>query len=151
MKLEFLRRLALLLIVSACSLPVAAQSLPTVELTINGHRITAEVAATLPTRTNGLMRRFSLLPDHGMLFVFDEPQPLAFWMKNTYIPLSIAFIGRDRRILNIEDMAPQTEMTHDSRGPAMYALEMKKGWFAQLGIGAGDRVEGLDKSPRATE
>jgi uncharacterized membrane protein (UPF0127 family) len=151
MKLNFLRPLALLLIASACSFPVAAQSLPTMELTINGHRITAEVAANLPSRTNGLMRRFSLLPDHGMLFVFDEPQPLAFWMKNTYIPLSIAFIGRDGRILNIEDMSPQTEMTHDSRGPAMYALEMKKGWFAQFGIGAGDRVEGIDKSPKARE
>jgi hypothetical protein len=149
MKAKFLRSLALLLTALACSLPVAAQSLPTVELTINGYRITAEVAATLPSRTNGLMRRFSLLPNHGMLFVFDEPQPLAFWMKNTYIPLSIAFIGFDGRILNIEDMAPQTEMTHVSRGPAMYALEMKKGWFAQLGIGIGDRVEGIDKPPKA--
>ena len=121
------------------------------ELTVNGHRVTAEVAATVPSRTIGLMRRFSLLPDHGMLFVFDEPQPLAFWMKNTYIPLSIAFIGRDGRILNIEDMAPQTEMTHDSRGPAMYALEMKKGWFTQFGIGAGDRVEGIDKLPKARQ
>ena len=72
-------------------------------------------------------------------------------MKNTYIPLSIAFIGADGRILNIEDMAPQTESTHHSRGPAMYALEMKKGWFAQFGIGAGDRVEGLAKVPKAKE
>lgn len=141
--------IAWLLIALAWSFPVDAQSLPTMELTINGHHVTAEVAATTASRTTGLMRRFSLRPDYGMLFVFDEPQPLAFWMKNTYIPLSIAFIAGDGRILNIEDMAPQTEMTHDSHGPAMYALEMKKGWFAQFGIKAGDRVDGLDKSPKA--
>ena len=143
--------ITLLLIALTWSFPVAAQSLPTTELTINGHRVTAEVAATAASRTTGLMRRFSLRPDYGMLFVFDEPQPLAFWMKNTYIPLSIAFIAGDGRILNIEDMAPQTEMTHDSHGPAMYALEMKKGWFAQFGIKAGDRVDGLDKSPKARD
>jgi len=146
-----LRRLGLLVVWLACATSVLAQPLPTMELTIKGHRVTAEIAATTPSRTVGLMRRFSLLPDHGMLFVFDAPQPLAFWMKNTYIPLSIAFIGADGRILNIEDMAPQTEMTHDSRGPAMYALEMKKGWFAQFGIAAGDRIDGLAKAPKATE
>lgn len=146
-----LRRVALLLVALTCVPPVLAQSLPTIELTINGHRLTAEVAATVAARTVGLMRRFSLRPDHGMLFVFDAPQPLAFWMKDTYVPLSIAFIGADGRILNIEDMAPQTERTHDSRGPALFALEMKKGWFAQLGIAAGDRVDGLAKAPKARE
>ncbi len=146
-----LRRVALLLVALACVPPVLAQSLPTIELTINGHRVTAEVAATVAARTVGLMRRFSLRPDHGMLFVFDAPQPLAFWMKDTYVPLSIAFIGADGRILNIEDMAPQTERTHVSRGPALFALEMKKGWFAQLGIAAGDRVDGLAKAPKARE
>lgn len=151
MTVKPLGSIAFLLIALAWSFPVAAQSLATMELTINGHRVTAEVAATEAARTTGLMRRFSLRPDHGMLFVFAEPQPLAFWMKNTYIPLSIAFIGSDGRILNIADMAPQTEMTHDSRGPALYALEMRKGWFAQFGIGPGDRVEGLAKSPRARD
>jgi uncharacterized protein len=146
-----LRRVALLLVALACVPPVLAQSLPTIELTINGYRLTAEVATTVAARTVGLMRRFSLRPDHGMLFVFDAPQPLAFWMKDTYVPLSIAFIGADGRILNIEDMAPQTEGTHTSRGPALFALEMKKGWFAQLGIAAGDRVDGLAKAPKARE
>jgi uncharacterized protein len=145
------RHLTLLLIVMACVQPAAAQSLPTAELTINGHRLTAEVATTVATRAVGLMRRFSLRPDHGMLFVFDAPQPLTFWMKNTYIPLSIAFIGADGRILNIEDMAPQTESAHNSRGPAMFALEMKKGWFAQFEVTAGDRVDGLAKAPKAKE
>lgn len=151
MKSKLIQSIALLLVALASCLPVAAQSLPTVELTINGHHVTAEVAATEATRTTGLMRRFSLRPDHGMLFVFEQPQPLAFWMKNTYIPLSIAFIGIDGRILNIEDMAPLTEMTHGSRAPAIYALEMKKGWFAQLGIQPGDRVDGLAKAPRSSE
>lgn len=141
----------LLLLTLACTYPAAAQPLPTTQLTINGHRVTAEVAATVETQTIGLMRRFSLQPDHGMLFVFRAPRPLAFWMKDTYIPLSIAFIGADGKILNIEDMAPQTESTHLSHGPAMFALEMKKGWFAQLGIAAGDRVDGLAKAPKAKE
>jgi len=113
--------------------------------------VIAEVAATQQVRTTGLMHRFSLQPGHGMLFVFSTPQALAFWMRNTFIPLSIAFIGRDGKILNIEDMSPQTDTPHPSRGPAQYALEMKKGWFAERGVGAGDRVEGLDHAPRARE
>jgi uncharacterized membrane protein (UPF0127 family) len=128
-----------------------AAELPMIELTIAGHRLVAEIAATDETRTTGLMNRFSLAPDHGMLFVFAAPQPLAFWMHNTYVPLSIAFIGADGRILNIEDMAPRTDDTHPSRGLALYAVEMKKGWFADRGINAGDRVQGLDKAPRAKE
>ena len=128
-----------------------SSELPTVELKIKGHRVLAEVAASEESRTTGLMYRFSLKPDSGMLFVFRNPQPLAFWMKNTYVPLSIAFIDAEGRIVNIEDMAPQTEATHSSRGLALYALEMKKGWFAQRGIGAGDRVDGLDKALSARE
>ena len=128
-----------------------AADLPTVDLSIAGHKVVAEVAATDDARTTGLMYRFSLLPDHGMLFVFAAPQPLAFWMRNTYVPLSIAFIGADGRILNIEDMAPRTDDSHPSRGAALYTLEMKKGWFADHDIKAGDRVEGLDKAPKAKQ
>src|SRR5215472_2828007 len=131
-----------LAIALAASFAVAA-GLSTVELSIKGHRLVAEVAMTVPDRTTGLMNRFSLQNDHGMLFVFDAPQPLAFWMKNTYIPLSIAYIDASGRIVNIEDMAPQTEETHQSHGPALYALEMKKGWFAQRSIAEGDHVDGL--------
>ena len=145
------RPVALLLITLACAYPAAAQPLPTTKLSINGHRVTAEVAATVDTQTIGLMHRFSLQSDHGMLFVFRAPRPLAFWMKDTYIPLSIAFIEADGKILNIEDMAPQTESTHLSHGAAMFALEMKKGWFAQRGIVAGDRVDGLAQAPKAFE
>jgi uncharacterized membrane protein (UPF0127 family) len=89
------------------------------------------------------MNRFSLQPDHGMLFVFETPQPLSFWMKNTYVPLSIAFLDPRGRILNIEDMRPQDESTHWSKGFALYAIEMRQGWFTSKGIGAGDVVEGL--------
>ena len=140
-----------LAIVLASSDFASGEELPTVQLGIKGHRLVAETAATTATRTVGLMHRFSLKPDHGMLFVFDAPQPLAFWMKNTFVPLSIAFIGVDGRILNIEDMAPRTETTHPSRGLALYALEMKKGWFAERGIAAGERVDGLEKAPRGRE
>lgn len=123
--------------------PAVAAGLPTRTLTIAGAKLTVEVASTPDTRETGLMNRFSLQQDHGMLFVFEQAQPLAFWMKNTYIPLSIAFVDGNGRILNIEDMRPQDESTHWSRGMAQYAIEMRQGWFAAKGIGNGDRVEGL--------
>jgi uncharacterized membrane protein (UPF0127 family) len=121
----------------------AAADLPTTVLTVGDHKLTAEVVVTPDQRSLGLMNRFSLKPDHGMLFVFERSEPLSFWMKNTFIPLSIAFIGADGRIVNIEDMKPQTEDTHWSKGPALYALEMRKGWFAEKGIGPGAVVKGI--------
>jgi uncharacterized membrane protein (UPF0127 family) len=126
----------------------AANPLPTIPLTINGHKLVVEVAATPDVRATGLMNRFSLQPDHGMVFVFERAEPQGFWMKNTFIPLSIAFVAPDGRILNIDDMAPQDESTHLSKGPAMYAIEMRKGWFAERGIRAGDRVSGLPPPTR---
>jgi len=121
----------------------AAADLPTTVLTVGDHKLTAEVVVTPEQRAVGLMHRFSLKTDHGMLFVFERSEPLSFWMKNTFIPLSIAFIGADGRIVNIEDMKPQTEDTHWSKGPALYALEMRKGWFAEKGIGPGAVVKGI--------
>jgi len=131
------------------ALPAHAQpgrpntGLPTTKLTIGTQVLTAEIAATDETRQTGLMHRFSLPPDHGMLFVHDAPRMLSFWMRNTYVPLSIAFIDTQGRIINIEDMAPHDERTKWSTAPALYALEMKKGWFAQKGIGPGAEVKGL--------
>ena len=142
---------AFLLVAASGFGPAAAAELPTIVLNIKGHSLTAEVAATFETRMTGLMHRFSLKPDHGMLFVFREPQQQAFWMKNTHVALSIAYIDDKGRILNIADMAPQTENTHPSNGPALYALEMKKGWFKERGIEAGAAVEGVNKAPRAKE
>jgi len=133
---------------------VAAQvnkGLPVVELTIGKARLKAEVAADNNSRTVGLMNRFSLQPDHGMLFVFAQSQPLGFWMKNTYVPLSIAYIDSKGVILNILDMKPHDESTHPSAGLALFALEMKQGWFKERGIGAGDRVDGLDKAGKAKQ
>jgi len=147
-----IRSMLLLLAATAIALPVndaqAIVELPTVPLTINGHKITAEVAKSTEQITTGLMYRFSLKPDHGMVFVFERSEPRAFWMKNTFIPLSIAFVAADGRILNIDDMAPQDETSHWSSGPAMYAIEMRKGWFAERGIRAGDRVSGLPPPTR---
>jgi uncharacterized protein len=126
----------------------AADPLPTIPLSINGHKITVEVAATPDQRATGLMYRFSLQPEHGMVFVFERAEPLAFWMKNTFIPLSIAIVAPDGRIINVEEMAPKDERTHVSRGPALYAIEMRKGWFAERGIRAGDIVKGLPEPKR---
>jgi uncharacterized membrane protein (UPF0127 family) len=128
--------------------PVYAAGLPTLTLTLNGHSITAEVASTPGQRETGLMNRFSLPADHGMLFVFERSEPLSFWMKNTYIPLSIAFIDASGRIVNIEDMAPQTETIHWSSAPSLYALEVRKGWFRDRNIKPGDRVDGLPGAAR---
>ena len=121
----------------------SAADLPLSTLSVNGQKIVAEVVTTPEQRAKGLMNRFSLQPDHGMLFVFEEPQPLGFWMKNTYIPLSIAFVDANGKIVNIEDMKPQDETTHWSRGFALYAVEMKQGWFVAKGIRPGDVIYGL--------
>jgi uncharacterized membrane protein (UPF0127 family) len=130
----------------AASLHAMAAELPAATLTIGTHKLTAEIAATPAQRETGLMNRFSLKPDTGMLFVFERAEPQAFWMRNTFVALSIAYIGADGRILNIDDMQPQTDDSHWSKGPALYALEMKKGWFAERGIAVGESVRGLPAS-----
>ena len=124
------------------------EALPTIPLTINGQKMVVEVASTPERRALGLMHRFSLQPDHGMLFVFDRPEPQGFWMKNTFIPLSIAFVAADGRIINVDEMQPHDERTHVSRGPALYAIEMRKGWFTERGIKIGDVVKGLPEPKR---
>ena len=134
----------------AALLPLAAlaqdgkpQSLPITKIRVGTHAVDAEVAQTPAQRTLGLMFRFSLPADRGMLFVFPRAEPQGFWMMNTYIPLSIAYLDADGTILNILDMAPHDTSRHLSAGPALYALEMRKGWFAERGIGPGTRVTGL--------
>jgi hypothetical protein len=148
MKRIFLTAILFSVVVSVAAGAPAVVELPTTTLTIGKQKVIAEVAATPDQRSTGLMYRFSLKPDHGMIFVFENAEPQGFWMKNTFIPLSIAFIGSDGHILNIADMAPQDERTHWSNGPAQYALEMRKGWFAERGISAGDRIEGLPPGKR---
>jgi len=120
-----------------------AQVLPVKRLTAGMHVITAEIAANDAARTKGLMFRESLEPNHGMLFVFEQANVQCFWMKNTKIPLSIAFIKANGIITNIADMAPMTENSHCSTEPVLYTLEMEEGWFAKHGISAGKSIGGL--------
>ena len=131
--------------------PVAAAQgareapLPVVSIKVAGQPLRVEVVSTPEQRARGLMHREKLGRNDGMLFIFDEPGYHAMWMMNTLIPLSVAFVDGDGRILNIEDMAPKTLDSHSAQGPARYAVETNKGWFAERGIKAGDRVTGLPK------
>jgi uncharacterized membrane protein (UPF0127 family) len=127
----------------------AAEKLPVIELRIGEHTVRAEVAATEPARTLGLMhRKQPLAASAGMLFVFTAPAFHGMWMRNTYIPLSVAFIDERGVILNIADMAPLTTDAHTAAGFARYALEMNQGWFAARGIRAGAKVLGLEAAPK---
>ena len=135
--------LAALLPLSALAQDGKPQSLPVTKIRVGTYTVDAEVAQDPQQRSLGLMYRFNLPADRGMLFVFPRAEPLGFWMRNTYIPLSIAYIDAGGRILNILDMKPHDESSHPSAGPALYALEMRKGWFAEKGLGPGTRVLGL--------
>lgn len=115
--------------------------LPVLELTVGGHPVTAEVAEREEDRRRGLMGRDSLPPDHGMLFVYPDERTLSFWMRDTRIPLDIAFLDRRGYIVDIQAMEPETEERYSSRAPAMYALELNQGWFEEHGVEVGDRVE----------
>jgi uncharacterized membrane protein (UPF0127 family) len=133
----------LLLLLAA--LPAYAQTPPVIQLSAGMHLIRAEVAADMATRSRGLMFRKSLAPNAGMVFIFDEVTQHCMWMKNTYIPLSVAFLDEQGTIINIENMAPQTEDTHCAAKPARYALEMDRGWFSARGIKPGTKLGGIDK------
>ncbi len=123
--------------------PALAQPLPTVQLSAGMHLVRAEVAADFATRARGLMHRESLGANTGMLFVFEQPEIQCMWMKNTLIPLSVAFLDERGAIINIADMEPHSERTHCAARPASYALEMNRGWFAVRGIKPGMRLGGI--------
>lgn len=125
----------------------AHAEMPRIDLVAGMYRIDAEVAADQQNRMIGLMHRQAMAPNQGMLFVFPQENTHCMWMRNTLIPLSVAFIDRDGVIINIENMQPQTEDNHCARRPARYALEMNLGWFAQRGFSAGNKLGGLDKAP----
>lgn len=129
-----------LIAVAACA---NRTQLPTIELSIAGHEIRAEVADEPEERYQGLMYRKSMGTDDGMVFVYPREEPRSFWMANTTIPLSIAYLDAGGRILNIEPMTPLDRSGVRSAGPAQYALEMNRGWFDSHGVRAGDTVEGL--------
>lgn len=112
-----------------------------VRIRVGGIPVTVELADTEAARQRGLMYRDSLPEDHGMLFVYEAERHLNFWMRHTLIPLDIAFIDGAGRIVDIQQMEAMSEETHTSRAPAMYALEMRLGWFEDRGVRVGDRVE----------
>ena len=120
--------------------------LPAVQLQTGMFLIKAEVANDYSTRMQGLMMREKMAPNEGMLFIFPGREQQCMWMKNTLLPLSVAFIDEGGTILNIEDMKPKTENSHCSVQPARYALEMNLGWFKGKNIKAGARISGLDKA-----
>lgn len=126
----------------------AQTALPVIELTAGFHRIEAEVAATGESRQTGLMHRQAMAQQRGMLFVFAEENTHCMWMRNTLLPLSVAFIDAEGQIINIETMQPRTEDNHCARRPARYALEMNAGWFERRGIAAGGKLRGLERAPR---
>jgi uncharacterized membrane protein (UPF0127 family) len=111
------------------------------------HRIEAELAATPESRQIGMMQRTIMAPQRGMLFVFPEVDKHCMWMRNTLLPLSVAFLDEKGRIINVEDMRPGTENNHCAARPARYALEMNLGWFKSRGLGQGFAILGIEKVP----
>jgi uncharacterized protein len=141
------RALGLLVLALAISGSAAAQTeaqprLDTVTLQAGMHNIRAEVARTPLQTQTGMMFRREMASHEGMLFVFDGLTKRCFWMKNTLLPLSIAFIADDGRIVNLAEMEPQSQDSHCSSEPVRYALEMNQGWFAKRGIKPGFKLKG---------
>jgi uncharacterized membrane protein (UPF0127 family) len=117
-------------------------NLPRVKLTAGMHQIDAQVAHTPEQRATGLMFRREMPQHEGMLFAFEQPAGQCFWMKNTLLPLTAAFVADDGTIVNLADMKPQTTDSHCSTKPVRYVLEMNQGWFAKRGIKAGAKLGG---------
>lgn len=128
---------------------VSASELKVLSMEISGYTLSAKIAHTPLSRSQGLMYRESLEENTGMLFIFTHADHYGMWMHNTYIPLSVAFIDEEGVILNIADMIPYTRTVHSSAGMAKYALEMNKGWFSERKIVVGARVLGLEQAPTA--
>ncbi len=148
MSFRLIRRL-LTLALTVCALPAFAlappqPTLPTIRLSIGSTTVKAEVADEPNERSAGLMGRKELAEGEGMLFVFPEPQPLSFWMRDTLVPLSIAYLNAQGVIREIHDMKPLDETTSQSMfRDLVYALEVPQGWFGKNNILPGDRVIGL--------
>ena len=118
------------------------QKLPSIRLNAGIHNIQAEVAQSPDERSTGLMFRKEMGTNEGMLFAFEQPAQQCFWMKNTLLPLSIAFIADDGSIVNIDHMKPQTLESHCSTKPVRFVLEMNEGWFEKRGIKPGTKLRG---------
>jgi hypothetical protein len=122
--------------------------LPVVQLQAGMHNIRAQVARSATERATGLMHRKDMPQHEGMLFIFERPSQQCFWMKNTLLPLSIAFIADDGSIVNIREMQPQSLDSHCSDTPVRYVLEMNQGWFAKRAIKPGFKLTGAPFAPR---
>jgi uncharacterized membrane protein (UPF0127 family) len=120
----------------------AQMDLPRVKLSAGMHQIDSQVASTPGQRSTGLMYRKTMPQHEGMLFVFEQPTKQCFWMKNTLLPLTAAFVDDDGTIVNLEDMKPQTLDAHCSAKPVRFVLEMNQGWFAKKGIKPGSKLSG---------
>ena len=133
---------ALAMLCSFISAQEGPQKLDAIKLSAGMHQIRAEVARAPQEHAIGLMFRKSMPTNDGMLFVFDQPRVQCFWMKNTLLPLSAAFIADDGSITNIESMKPQTLDSHCSTKPVRFVLEMNDGWFDKRGIKPGMQIQG---------
>ena len=137
--------LAAIVALSTCLAAAQGQpqhNLPVAQLQAGMHSIRAQVAATPEQRATGLMHRREMPPHEGMLFVFEQPAVQCFWMKNTLLPLSIAFLADDGTVVNLRDMQPQALDSHCSERPVRYVLEMNQGWFAKRGVKPGFKLTG---------
>ena len=139
--------LALIGLFSLLTSPVYAQTGPQlnlqrIKITAGMHLIDAQVAGTPEQRATGLMLRKEMPTSEGMLFVFERPESQCFWMKNTLLPLTAAFVADDGTIVNLADMKPQTTDAHCSDKPVRFVLEMNQGWFEKRGIKAGAKLSG---------
>ena len=126
-------------------MPPAQMNLPRTHLSTGMYRIEVQVAASDMSRQIGLMNRASMPEHEGMLFVFEQPNVQCFWMRNTLIPLTAAFIDDSGTVVNLADMKPQTEDNHCSTKPVRYVLEMNKGWFDKRHIKAGSVIKSLPR------
>ena len=147
MKCTWLTLLLSGLACSALSQDMPQTNLPRIKLQAGMHQIDTQVAQTSDQRSMGLMFRKEMPQHEGMLFVFEQPAKQCFWMKNTFLPLTAAFVSDDGTIVNLVDMKPQTTDSHCSEKPVRFVLEMNQGWFAKKGLKAGSRVSGVAFKP----
>ena len=139
---QLLLGLALIAVAGSALAQEPQTDLPRVRLSAGMYQIDAQVAQSSDQRATGLMYRKQMPQHEGMLFAFEQPGVQCFWMKNTLLPLTAAFIADDGEIVNLADMKPQTTDSHCSARPVRYVLEMNQGWFTKRGIKAGTRLAG---------
>ncbi len=147
-----MKRACLTLLLACLAFAAVAQDtpqtqLPRIKLQAGMYQIDTQVAQTPEQRSIGVMYRTGMPQHEGMLFVFEQPSTQCFWMKNTLLPLTAAFVADDGTIVNLADMKPQTTDSHCSAKPVRFVLEMHQGWFAKKGLKAGSRLSGVAFKP----